>query len=131
MKIESNMIILRIVGALYILSGLWCMARPLLAASFVGYELQGAVGKAEFFTVYGGLQLGLGLAMLIGSSVKQAFVGTMLMAFVVSLVLALVRLLSLLVYTDAIEQQGLAMMVAVECLLAFVLLAGWLKIRTR
>lgn len=54
---------LRIVGSLYLLSGCWCLLQPQLAASFLAFRFTDPAGLAEFIAVYGGLQLGLGVAM--------------------------------------------------------------------
>jgi hypothetical protein len=64
--------VLKIVGSLYLVSGLWCAFQPELAASFLGFTLN-TIGLSEFVSVYGGLQVGLGLAMLL-SSTKSSYV---------------------------------------------------------
>lgn len=62
---------LNVVGILYLLSGVWCTFRYQLAAGYVGYELQGNKGAVEFLSVYGGIQLGLALAVLYFSFKKE------------------------------------------------------------
>lgn len=57
-------IFLAIVGALYILLALWCMAQPDKTAGSIGLNLKPGSGQSEYFTVYGGMQLALGLFFL-------------------------------------------------------------------
>jgi hypothetical protein len=64
--------VLKVVGSLYFVSGFWCAFKPALAASFLGFTLSD-IGLSEFVSVYGGLQVGLGLAMLL-SSTKPSYI---------------------------------------------------------
>jgi hypothetical protein len=57
-------IFLAIVGGAYLLLAAWCAARPEQTAASVGYSLSSGSGRSEYFTVYGGLQIGLGLLFL-------------------------------------------------------------------
>jgi hypothetical protein len=57
-------IFLAIVGGAYLLLAAWCAARPEQTAASVGYDLASGSGRSEYFTVYGGLQIGLGLLFL-------------------------------------------------------------------
>lgn len=54
-------IFLAVVGAIYILLALWCMAQPEKTAGSIGFSLRPGSGQSEYFTVYGGMQLALGL----------------------------------------------------------------------
>ena len=58
-------IYLAIVGVLYLLLALWCAMQPSKTATSIGLELRPGSGQSEYFTVYGGLQLALGLVFLI------------------------------------------------------------------
>ena len=51
-------------GLIYLGLGLWCLAAPEIAAGGVDYLLQSDTARAEFITIYGGLDIGIGLAML-------------------------------------------------------------------
>jgi len=57
-------IFLAIVGAAYILLAAWCSIMPDKTSRGVGFTLQTGSGQSEFITVYGGLQLALGIAFL-------------------------------------------------------------------
>ncbi|WP_426416234.1 DUF4345 family protein [Aestuariirhabdus sp. LZHN29] len=90
------MTILRLIGALYLLSGVWCLLAPKLASGYLGYGALSPAAQAEFFTVYGGLQTGLGVAMLWCSLIQPARAGALLFATLFSAILALSRLISIL-----------------------------------
>lgn len=55
---------LAIVGAAYIFLGVWCGAMPDRTAKSVGFALTPGSGQSEYFVVYGGLELALGIAFL-------------------------------------------------------------------
>lgn len=122
------MIILRAVAALYLLSGLWCAVAPQIAAGFLGFGNLGAKGLAEFFTVYAGLQIGLGLAMAVMSLTTSNVAVGLLFAALFSTVLALARLISLALYGVDIDLLGMA---ALEVAIALVLWLGWSLNRQR
>lgn len=115
------MLILRIVAGLYLLSGLWCLIRPDLAASYVGYEMTGVAATAEFFTVYGGIQLGLGIAMLLGSFKEGFQEATLFLALVFSLTLIGTRLISFIIYPEALGHVGAWLMAEIEGFIALAL----------
>ncbi len=121
------MIVLRSVAGLYLLSGLWCLIRPELAASYVGYEASGGAAIAEFFTVYGGIQLGLGIAMLLGSLEKNFQEATLFFGFVISATLIAARLISFIVYPEALDHVGAWAMAQLEALIAVTLGFAYFK----
>ena len=55
---------LAIVGAAYLVLAAWCAIRPDMTSKSVGFTLQAGAGQSEFLTVYGGLQLAIGLAFI-------------------------------------------------------------------
>ena len=57
-------IFLAIVGAAYVLLAAWCSLMPDKTSKAVGFTLQPGSGQSEFLTVYGGLELALGIAFL-------------------------------------------------------------------
>lgn len=57
-------IFLAAIGAAYLLLAGWCIASPRSTAAAVGFDLQRGSGQSEYLTVYGGLQLGVGLFFL-------------------------------------------------------------------
>ena len=52
---------LTFVGLAYWALAIWCIASPDQTSQAVGFTLQPGTGQSEYLTVYGGLQLGLGL----------------------------------------------------------------------
>ena len=57
-------IFLAIVGAAYVLLGIWCAVSPSKTAEAIGLAPRPGLGQAEYLTVYGGLQIGLGIWLL-------------------------------------------------------------------
>lgn len=57
-------LLLTVVGAAYLTLTAWCVGNPEGTARAVGFHLEGGSGKSEYLTVYGGLQLALGLLFL-------------------------------------------------------------------
>ena len=55
---------LAVVGSLYIFLGAWCAVSPGTTSKTVGFQLTPGAGQSEFLTVYGGLEVALGLAFL-------------------------------------------------------------------
>jgi len=108
---------LRSIGILYLLSGLWCALNPQVASDFLGYMLTN-VGLSEFFAVYGGLQVGLGVAMLIASIKTEYIEASLLFASITSLGLLVFRLIALVRF-DASE--GIVAMVILEAVIVIVL----------
>ena len=108
---------LRSIGILYLLSGLWCALNPQVSSDFLGYMLTN-VGLSEFFAVYGGLQVGLGVAMLIASIKTEYIEASLLFASITSLGLLVFRLIALVRF-DASE--GIVAMVTLEAVIVIVL----------
>jgi hypothetical protein len=108
---------LRSIGILYLLSGLWCALNPQVASEFLGYMITN-VGLSEFFAVYGGLQVGLGVAMLIASIKTEYIEASLLFASITSLGLLVFRLIALVRF-DASE--GIVAMVILEAVIVIVL----------
>ncbi len=52
-------------GALYLILAGWCAWKPVEAANTVGLQLLPGSGQSEFLTVYGGLEAGLGVMLLL------------------------------------------------------------------
>ena len=116
------MLAFRSVGILYLLSGLWCAIQPELAANFLGFKFSHAAGKAEFFSVYGGLQFGIAVAIL-GSSIIPAYrLGASFFAFIFSLGFFVFRLLSLALID---QSSALIYMACLEGIIFITLLQIW------
>ena len=55
---------LLLVGLAYLSLGIWCSLLPEMTSASVGFDLHPGKGQSEFLTVYGGLEVGLGLVFL-------------------------------------------------------------------
>jgi len=108
---------LRIVGILYLLSGLWCAANPATSANFLGFIIVDQ-GLTEFFSVYGGLQLGLGAAMILSSLKPQFLLGGLFFALVTSSGLLMARLVALINYGG---NEGIYAMTILETVIVIIL----------
>jgi len=115
------MLTLRIVGVLYLLSGLWCALKPELAAPFLGYQV-GGQGLAEIVAVYGGLQLGIAAGMIATTFKPDWVLPGLVFALCISLGLALLRVLGIVLHDAEEQAAGLYMMALLEW--GFVLVLG-------
>jgi hypothetical protein len=120
------MLIFRCVGLIYLVSGLWCALKPELASSFLGFELKNSIGQSEFLSVYGGLQFGFAMAILISSFVLSYRVSAVFFALVTSFGLFGFRLVSFL-FID--QSPTIITMLCLEGFLAFLLFVVWIQQR--
>lgn len=112
-------IVLTAVGAIYTLLGIWCTISPMQTAQSLGYSLSSA-GLIEYVVVYGGLEVGLGLAMVTGARRPRLLPGVFFMTCVFSLVLPLYRSVLLLIHES---NPSILAIFGVELVIAVVLLA--------
>ncbi|MCO7223685.1 hypothetical protein [Pleionea sp. CnH1-48] len=110
----------RTVAVLYLISGIWCIVNPVLSASYLGLTLSSAKGLSEYFTVYGGLQIGLGCALIIGIHKVELRLASLGFMMVVSAVLLGARLISFLLYSSALWPLAI-----VEGVIVLMLLFEW------
>ena len=115
---------LRLVGVLYLISGGWCAFNPATSANFLGFMIMD-YGLTEFFSVYGGLQLGLGSAMIITSLSPRYVEGGLLFALVTSVGLLLARLVALISYGG---NESIYAMTALEIAIVIVLAIPFLRL---
>ncbi len=54
-------IFLAIVGAIYAALAVWCSVAPGKTSETVGLQIKPGAGQSEFLTVYGGLEMALGI----------------------------------------------------------------------
>ena len=116
------MLAFRFVGFLYLLSGMWCALKPQLAAEFLGFTLNSPLGLAEFFSVYGGLQCGIALAILISSFIPSYRTASCFFALLVSFGLFGFRSLSALLID---QSPPLLFMLCLEGALVLILFIVW------
>ncbi|NVK37767.1 MAG: hypothetical protein HWE18_07570 [Gammaproteobacteria bacterium] len=117
---------LRIVGSVYLLSAIWCFFQPEMASQGLGIQWLASHGKVEFLSVYGGLQLGLAVAMLSVSFMPKLLLGGVFFSTVFSTVLAFCRLI--LVLTAPMHTMLLSLLV-IELVIAAFLFWYWRRIR--
>ena len=86
---------LRLVGLLYLVSGTWCALIPVESAAFLGFSFSN-LGMVEFFSVYGGLQVGIGMAMVLSSLNESYLPGGLFFSVVLSCGLLMFRIIGML-----------------------------------
>ena len=112
----------RVCGVLYLLSAMWCVFQADAAAGFLGLGLNSNLARSEFFSVYGGLQAGLGAAMVLSSFAPRYVEAALFFSAVFSACLALFRLISFFVYGWT---EVSILMLGIEAGIAALLLYGW------
>jgi hypothetical protein len=120
------LLLYRVFGFLYLVSGLWCVFQLELVAGFIGFELLAEIGQSEFFTVYGGLQVGIGMSMLMTSLKAEYLEAGVYFSAIFSSFLALFRVSSFVVY-GFIESFGV--IVVLEVFIGAALWWIWFKIK--
>lgn len=118
------MAVLRVIGGLYLLSGGWCAFAPALAAGFLGFSFSNNTGLSEFFTVYGGLQVGLGAAMVLSSLVTRYIEAALYFSAIFSTGLLLFRVAGMFLFGFSGELAGMALL---EAGIAIALWMTWNK----
>lgn len=118
------MITLLIIGAIYAALGIWCTLAPRKTSKAVGFELVGDGGLSEYITVYGGLEVGLGVAMVVTALSPELRAGGLVFALVLSTALPLFRLPTVLALR---VPRGTLMLLLIETGLAAALFTAWLR----
>lgn len=113
---------LLVVGVLYLFSGAWCAWQPELASAYLGFSLTGSLANSEFFSVYGGLQIGLAVALLCSARIPLYVEASLFFAMLFSGILCLFRAASLALYG---LETGLLLMLLLEAAIAISLLFAW------
>ena len=91
---------LAVVGAAYLVLAIWCAAQPDATARSVGFELISGSGQSEYFVVYGGLELALGIAFLWPLRRKQDTVGALRLCCLIHSCLVVFRTVSFFQFSD-------------------------------
>ena len=118
------MLSLRVIGSIYILSGMWCGLNPILSASNLGFVFSVPQAQVEYLSVYGGLQLGLGIAMILVSLNPRLLLGGVFFSMVFSIVLMLTRIAAMTLYGTT---GTMWILLLLESCIALVLIASWYK----
>lgn len=89
--------LLTVIGVIYAGLGLWCTLQPQQTAQALGLTLSDT-GLVEYLVVYGGLEIGLGIAMITGARRPHLLPGVFYMTTVFSVILPVFRSVLLLSY---------------------------------
>ncbi len=93
-------VFLGIVGTAYVVLAIWCASMPEQTANAVGFELVSSSGQSEYFVVYGGLQLALGIAFLWPLRRKQDIEGALRLCCLIHSCLVVFRTVSLFHFSN-------------------------------
>ena len=115
-----NKLLLLFVGLIYAILGVWCTLLPEKTASALGFVFRGS-GIVEYVVVYGGLEIGLGTAMIIGVFNSRLFPGVFFMTTLFSGVLPIFRVAMITVHGSTTT---LLALLGVESLIVLSLLAS-------
>jgi len=91
---------LAVVGGAYIFLAIWCAAQPDATARSVGFELMPGSGQSEYFVVYGGLELALGIAFIWPLRRKEDTVGALRLCCLIHSCLVVFRTVSFFQFSD-------------------------------
>ena len=92
--------VLFIVGVVYSLLGVWCTILPYKTAASLGFNFTGS-GIVEYVVVYGGLEFGLGIPMMLAAYNRNLFSGVYFMTIFFSLCLPLFR--SVMIFLNGVS----------------------------
>ncbi len=93
-------VILGLIGAMYIALAVWCSVQPERTSNTVGFQLRPGSGQSEFLTIYGGLELALGLAFLAPLLREEYVPYSLLLCLVVHTSLVAFRTAGFLMFSD-------------------------------
>lgn len=91
--------ILLLIGIAYFGLGLWCGFDPEGTSQSIGYAFSHAGAHSEYFTVYGGLDIGIGVGLIAGALKKEWKPGIVAMGFFISGGLVLFRTVAFFLYS--------------------------------
>ncbi|MDA7527812.1 DUF4345 family protein [Planctomicrobium sp.] len=91
---------LAFIGITYIGLGLWCAIAPQKTSKAVGFDLQAGQGQSEFLTVYGGLEVALGILFLWPLYRSEEVAFPLFACLVVHACLVLFRTIGFFMYTE-------------------------------
>ncbi|MBT7854487.1 MAG: hypothetical protein HN675_14310 [Opitutae bacterium] len=117
-----NKLLLLVVGLIYAILGVWCTLLPEKTASALGFVFHGS-GIVEYVVVYGGLEIGLGAAMIIGVFNSRYFPGVFFMTTVFSGILPIFRIAMIVVHgstTTLLALLGVESLIVISLLVSVV-----------
>ena len=89
-----------VVGIMYLFLGVWCAISPDKTSGIVGFELIGGSGKSEFITVYGGLEIGMAMILILPIIHQRFLEYSLLACLLIHVNLVLFRTLSFICYSE-------------------------------
>jgi hypothetical protein len=95
----TERIFLAIVGVAYLFLAIWCSLRPSQTSQSVGFSLTPGSGQSEFFVVYGGMELGIGIIFLWPLYDPEKGPAVLLTCLVIHACLVLFRSISFFLYS--------------------------------
>lgn len=93
-------IYLVIVAAVYIGLAFWCTFSPESTSKKVGLRLEGGSGRSEFMTVYGGLELGIAIVLLLAVFRNETVTYGVIACVAIHGAVVLFRTISLLMFDN-------------------------------
>lgn len=96
---DGAKLFLTVVGVAYWALAAWCALKPEQTSNAIGLQLKPGAGQSEYFTVYGGLQLGLGLLFLWPWVQSDSLDFALLACLIIHAGLVLMRSLAFVLYS--------------------------------
>lgn len=90
---------LTLIGIIYVLLAIWCAVAPDATSQAVGFIVKPGSGQSEFLTVYGGLELALGIVFLWPLYQKEVTRFSLYVCMIVHGCLVLFRTIGFFVFT--------------------------------
>lgn len=90
---------LTLIGIIYVLFAIWCAVAPDATSQAVGFIVKPGSGQSEFLTVYGGLELALGIVFLWPLYQKEVTRFSLYVCMIVHGCLVLFRTIGFFVFT--------------------------------
>jgi hypothetical protein len=92
-------IFLAVTGLLYLYLGVWCAVSPAKTSETVGLDIKPGSGQSEWLTVYGGLELGLGLILLLPAILNRSTREAVIACLIIHACLVLTRSIGFALYS--------------------------------
>ena len=123
--VQVTALYLYVNAALYIGLAAWCTVLPTKTSEAIGFAFTKSAARSEYITIYGGLELGMGLFFLAAGFLPALRPAGIVFALAVYACLALFRIGTLI----AIDDLGRFPYVMLTIELPMALLAAWLTFR--
>ena len=121
-------IFLAIVGAVYLVFGIWCTIAPERTSNSVGFSLNPGAGESEFMTVYGGLELALAWFFLCPLSKRVDVTAPLRFCLILHAMIVIFRTLAFFRYSEF--QNTTYVVAGLEWLILFGAITCYKKLNT-